>query len=162
MIKGEPLKAIIDTGASVSVISNKLRKELEIPVERKSKEVLVAANGEKIVVIEETTIEIEIGERMMFIEVRVVESRDDILIIGMNTLEKLEAKINIEKSLISGIIKGEEIIISIEFKKEQNFERKIYEEEKHEEENEEEYEEELEEPEYREFKLISKKNDDTL
>ena len=162
MIKGEPLKAIIDTGASVSVISNKLRKELEIPVERKSKEVLVAANGEKIIVIGETTIEIEIEEWIIFIEVRIVESRDDILIIGMNTLEEIEAKINIEESIISGIVNGEEIIIPVEFKRKQNFEREIYEEEKYKEENEEEYEEEFEEPEYREFKSILKEKDDTL
>ena len=153
-IKEEQIKAIIDTGASVSVMTNKLRKELEIPVEKKSKEVLATANGEKVVVIGETMIEIEIEEWIIPMKVRIVESKDKTLIIGMNTLEELEAKIDIENSIIKGEIEGEEIEIPVEFKKEKGDEREIYEES----ENEIEYEEfeEFEEPDYRELMGILK------
>jgi hypothetical protein len=53
-INDEPIKAVINSGVSVSIITNKLRNELEIPIKRKSKEVLVVANGDKVVVIRET------------------------------------------------------------------------------------------------------------
>lgn len=166
-VNGESMKAIIDSGASVSVITNKLRKQLEIPIERKSKEVLVAANGEKVVAIGETEIEIEIGEWIIPIEVRIVESKDKTLIIGMNTLEDLKARIDIENSTLKIEIGDEEIEMPIEYKRKNNYyekeesdedesyEKEIYEEEEN---NGEEYDE-FEEPEYKEFMSMNEDRD---
>jgi predicted aspartyl protease len=159
-INGELIKAIIDTGASVSVITNKLRKELEIPITRKSKEVLVAANGEKVVVIGETEMEIEIEEWIIPIEVRIVESKDKTLLIGINTLENLEASINIKNRILKIEIEDEEIEIPIEYKrnKASNFEKEVYEEVSEEEEG---YDA-FEEPEYKEFMTMSENKDNDL
>ena len=162
IVKGKQIKAIIDTGASVSAITNRLRNELEIPIERKSKEVLVAVNGDKVIAIGETIVEVEIGEWIIPMEVRVVESRDKTLIIGTNTLVDLKAKVFIEEDIVRGEIDGEEIEIITEHMREKlnRNEKEIYEEdsdseeEKYQEEFEEGYEEEFKEPDYREFNGI--------
>ena len=48
IIKGKLVSIIIDSGASVSLISDKLRKELNIPIIEKSDIRFIMANGTRV------------------------------------------------------------------------------------------------------------------
>jgi hypothetical protein len=90
----------------------------------------------------------------------IVESKDKTLLIGINTLENLEASINMENRILKIEIEDEEIEIPIEYKrnKASNFEKEVYEEESEEEEG---YDA-FEEPEYKEFMTMSENKENDL
>jgi hypothetical protein len=57
-VEGKEVKIIIDTRAATSVIINKLRKELDIPIQKGSNVRFVLADGNKIAALGRTEVEI--------------------------------------------------------------------------------------------------------
>ncbi|CAB4442398.1 unnamed protein product [Rhizophagus irregularis] len=82
------IRALVDTGAGISAISNALRKELNIPIIKKSNVVLTIADGKNIASLGIAEIEIEIKEDLgIMLEVEVIDSKRKELILGTNLLK---------------------------------------------------------------------------
>ncbi|CAB4412355.1 unnamed protein product [Rhizophagus irregularis] len=88
IVKGKMIRALVDTGAGISAISNALRKELNIPIIKKSNVVLTIADGKNIASLGIAEIEIEIKEDLgIMLEVEVIDSKRKELILGTNLLK---------------------------------------------------------------------------
>jgi hypothetical protein len=82
------IRALVDTGAGISAISNALRKELNIPIIKKSNVILTIADGKNIASLGIAEIEIEIKEDLgIMLEVEVIDSKRKELILGTNLLK---------------------------------------------------------------------------
>ncbi|GBC21544.2 ribonuclease H-like domain-containing protein [Rhizophagus irregularis DAOM 181602=DAOM 197198] len=81
------IRALVDTGAGPSVIMNELRKELNIPIMKKSDVVLTIADGNNIASLGRVEIRIEIDENLEIpLEFEVIDSRRKDLILGTDLL----------------------------------------------------------------------------
>lgn len=116
-IKGEKVKAIIDTGAATSVITNKLRKELDIPIRKGSNIRFILADGNKIAALGKTEIRIQINNKELPIEVEIMDSKEKYIIIGNDILKKWNANIDFEEKILEITNNNEEILIPIEYEK---------------------------------------------
>jgi predicted aspartyl protease len=85
-VEGKEVKIIIDTGAATSVITNKLRKELDIPIQKESNVRFVLADGNKIAALGRTEVEIQINNKKIPIEVKIMDSKEKYIIIGNDIL----------------------------------------------------------------------------
>jgi predicted aspartyl protease len=88
-VEGKEVKIIINTEAATSVITNKLRKELNIPIQKESNVRFVLADGNKIAALERTEVEIQINNKKIPIEVEVMDSKEKYIIIGNDILKKI-------------------------------------------------------------------------
>uniref|UniRef100_U9UWX1 Peptidase A2 domain-containing protein n=1 Tax=Rhizophagus irregularis (strain DAOM 181602 / DAOM 197198 / MUCL 43194) TaxID=747089 RepID=U9UWX1_RHIID len=81
------IRALVDTGAGPSVITNELRRELNIPITKKSNVVLTIANGKSIASLGRAEIKIEIDENLEIpLEFEVIDSKRKDLILGTDLL----------------------------------------------------------------------------
>jgi predicted aspartyl protease len=87
-VEGKEVKIIIDTGAATSVITNKLRKELDIPIRKRSNVRFILADGNKIAALGRTEVEIQINNKKIPIEVEIMDSKEKYIIIGNDILKK--------------------------------------------------------------------------
>ena len=82
IIKGQLVSVIIDSGASVSLISDKLRRELNIPIIEKSDIRFIMTNGTRVASKGKIEIIMEINENTEIeIMMDVIESKEKELII---------------------------------------------------------------------------------
>jgi clan AA aspartic protease len=116
-VEGKEVKVIIDTGAATSVITNKLRRELNIPIQKESNVRFVLADGNKIAALGRTEVEIQINNEKIPIEVEVMDSKEKYIIIGNDILKKWNANIDFEEKILEISNNDEEIIIPIEYEK---------------------------------------------
>ncbi|GBC28000.1 ribonuclease H-like domain-containing protein [Rhizophagus irregularis DAOM 181602=DAOM 197198] len=87
IIEGKMIRALVDTGAGPSVITNELRKELNIPITKESNVVLTIADGNNIASLGRVEIRIEIDENLEIpLEFEVIDSRRKDLILGTDLL----------------------------------------------------------------------------
>ncbi|GET51528.1 ribonuclease H-like domain-containing protein [Rhizophagus irregularis DAOM 181602=DAOM 197198] len=87
IIEGKMIRALVDTGAGPSVITNELRKELNIPITKESNVVLTIADGNNIASLGRVEIRIEIDENLEIpLEFEVIDSRRRDLILGTDLL----------------------------------------------------------------------------
>jgi predicted aspartyl protease len=80
-IEGKEVKTIIDTGAATSMITNKLRKELDIPIRKGSNVRFILADGNKIAALGRTEVEIQINNKKILIEVEIMDLKKKYIII---------------------------------------------------------------------------------
>jgi gag-polyprotein putative aspartyl protease len=98
IINEQEINAIIDSGAGPNVITDKLRQRLKIPIMTKSNERFILADGSGRASLGRTEIIIEIDEELEIpIEVEVIDSNTEELIVGNDALGKLKANIDYEK-----------------------------------------------------------------
>jgi predicted aspartyl protease len=116
-VEGKEVKVIIDTGAATSVITNKLRKELNIPIQKESNVRFVLADGNKIAALGRTEVEIQINNKKIPIEVEIMDSKEKYIIIGNGILKKWNTNIDFEEKILEISNNDEEIIIPIEYEK---------------------------------------------
>jgi predicted aspartyl protease len=116
-VEGKEVKVIIDTGAATSVITNKLRRELNIPIQKASNVRFVLADGNKIAALGRTEVEIQINNEKIPIEVEVMDSKEKYIIIRNDILKKWNANIDFEEKILEILNNDEEIIILIEYEK---------------------------------------------
>lgn len=116
-VEGERVKVIIDTGAATSVITNKLRKELDIPIQKGSNVRFILADGNKIAALGRTEIKIQINKNKLPIEVEIMDSKEKYIILGNDVLKKWNANIDFEEKILEITNNDEEIIIPIEYEK---------------------------------------------
>src|ERR1700742_1485760 len=113
------IRALVDTGAGPSVITNELRKELNIPITKKSNVVLTIADGKNIASLGIAEIEIEINEELgIILEVEVIDSKRKDLILGTDLLKY--GIINMKEGLLTIELNNEIYEIPIDFKGKKN------------------------------------------
>src|SRR3984885_755761 len=111
-INNRDIEVIIDSGAAISVITEKLRKELSLKIIGKSDITCTLANGGKIASLGKVNTEIEIYEKLVIpITLDVIESNQKEVIIGNDLLNEWNANINYKDKMLE--LEDEEEIISI-------------------------------------------------
>ncbi|GET66926.1 hypothetical protein PTSG_12973 [Rhizophagus irregularis DAOM 181602=DAOM 197198] len=116
IIKGKLVSIIIDSGASVSLISDKLRKELNIPIIEKSDIRFIMANGIRVASKGKIEITIEINENTeMKIIMDVIESVEKELILGNDVLREKKGIIDYNEKTLILREDGKDIEIPIEY-----------------------------------------------
>ncbi|GET57228.1 enzymatic polyprotein, putative [Rhizophagus irregularis DAOM 181602=DAOM 197198] len=132
-VEDQLVSVIIDTGAAVSVITDKLRRRLNIPIFGKSKFRCTIANGQKIAALGKANITLRYKDELEILrEVEVIDSEEEDLILGNDIWKLYNAKINFEDHTLRMEEQGEIITIPV------GYEREVYESE--ESEDDEEYE----------------------
>jgi predicted aspartyl protease len=111
-ISNKDIEVVIDSGAAISVITEKLRKELNLKIIGKSNITCTLANGGKIASLGKVNTEIEIYEKIVIpITLDVIESNQREIIIGNDLLNEWNANINYKDKVLE--LEDEEEIISI-------------------------------------------------
>ena len=111
------VRCVIDTGAAVSVITDKLRKKLGLEITGESKLKCTIANGKKISAIGQTKMTIYFDELEMEITIDVIESTQDDVILGNDIWSEVNAKIDYEKKIMEITEQGQKIQIPVEYEK---------------------------------------------
>lgn len=128
MIKDKLVEVIIDSGAATSVISNGLRKKLEIPIGKSSKVSLVLPDNKKVASLGKVEIMAEVFDKRISIIAEVIDSPKEDFLIGNNTLQKYEGNIDYGNKITTLIVEGEEIVMPVEYElldeSEEEFENK--------------------------------------
>ncbi|PKY57232.1 hypothetical protein RhiirA4_478167 [Rhizophagus irregularis] len=118
-VEDQLVNVIIDTGAAVSVITDKLRRKLNIPILGKSKFRCTIANGQKIAALGKTNITIRYKDELEIMrEVEVIESEEEDLILGNDIWKLFNTKINFEDHTLEIEEQGETIMIPVGYKRE--------------------------------------------
>ena len=111
-INNKDIEVVIDSGAAISVITEKLRKELSLRIIGKSNITCTLANGGKIASLGKVNTEVEIYEKVVIpITLDVIESNQREIIIGNDLLNEWNANINYKDKMLE--LEDEEEIISI-------------------------------------------------
>lgn len=120
LVEGNIIRALVDTGAGPSAITDRLRRELDIPIVRKSNVSLTIANGKTIASLGVAEITVEINEDLgINLEVEVIDSNGRDLILGTDLLRY--GIINMKEGFLTIELDGEECVIPIDFEgKEKN------------------------------------------
>jgi hypothetical protein len=116
-VEGKKVKVIINTGAATNVITNKLRKELNIPIQRKSNVRFILADGNKVAALGRTKIEVQVNNKELPIEVEIIDSKEKYIILGNDILKKWNANIDFEEKILEITSNNKKIIIPIEYEK---------------------------------------------
>ncbi|CAB4388772.1 unnamed protein product [Rhizophagus irregularis] len=112
IINNKEIEVVIDSGAAISVITEKLRRELKIPIEEKSNITCTLADGGKIASLGKINTEVEIHEELVVpITVDVIDSKQREMIIGNDLLDKWNANINYKEKVLE--LKDKKKVISI-------------------------------------------------
>ncbi|RIA81355.1 hypothetical protein C1645_837135 [Glomus cerebriforme] len=115
IVKGKMIRALVDTGAGPSAISNILRKELNIPIIKKSNIVLTIADGKSIASLGIAEIEIKINEDLgIMLEVEVIDSKWKDLILGTDLLK--HGIIDMREGMLTIKLDNETYEIPIDYK----------------------------------------------
>ena len=95
-------------------MSNKLRKQLEIPIEESSNMKFTLANGERTTALGKCRLEVEFDEEIILpIKVNIVESTEEELLIGNDELIKRNAKIDYQNRRLTIKNKNKQVHIPI-------------------------------------------------
>lgn len=113
------IKAIPDSGAALSIITTTLQKKLNLNYTPIAGQNVQALNSEARVigVMEDTPI--KIGQIIMKMNLRVVESPKDTLLLGMDWYQKYEVTLNTPKRMIEFTVEGTRYQTPIEFEQEE-------------------------------------------
>ncbi|EXX58866.1 hypothetical protein RhiirA5_399669 [Rhizophagus irregularis] len=109
------LKVLINIGAEPSAISNELRKDLNVPIVRKSNVILRIANGKSIASLGIAELEVEINQGLKIpLKVEVIESKQMDLILETDLLK--HGVIDMKERLLTIKMNDEENEIPIDCK----------------------------------------------
>ena len=114
-INGKEIQIIINTGSTTSVITDKLRRKLKLKIQKPSKEIFRIANGKLITSLGELEIRVEFEGEEVLIKTQVIESREEVLLVGIECLDKLKVKINFEEKFMEIITPKKRIRILIQY-----------------------------------------------
>jgi hypothetical protein len=115
-INGQIVETIIDSEALVNMISTTLRERLNVPITRPSKFRCKLANGKRVAVLGKVELEIRIDDKVIIpILVNVIESKEEMLLIGNSSLQKMKAIINYKEKTVEIENDKEIIVILIEY-----------------------------------------------
>ena len=107
LVGREAVTAVVDSGAATSIITKSLMKKLNYSPNKPSKLVIVTANGARIKALGEVSnLPININYLKIPTNVQVLESKDDVLILGNDWLNKVKANINWHEQTLTIYFKG--------------------------------------------------------
>jgi hypothetical protein len=109
-INGRLIRAIIDTGAAISVITKALLNDLQVEIKEPSNSRLVGFDGNKSVSLGKSEIEIELGNWIIPTTVEVVDSNKRDLIIGTKSLAGMDANIDLKEKKLTLKVNDEDTI----------------------------------------------------
>ena len=99
-IRGNPVVAILDSGAAVSIITAKLMRKLGLQIEKPSKTIVVIANRNRTKALEIIPdVKITIQDIIISINLQVIESMNETLLLGTDWFNKSRAKLDFETTL---------------------------------------------------------------
>ncbi|EXX54196.1 hypothetical protein RirG_236820 [Rhizophagus irregularis DAOM 197198w] len=112
IINDKEIEVVIDSGAAISVITEKLRKELDIPIKGKSNITCTLADGGKIASLGKVNTEIKVYKELVLpVTLDVIDSKQKKMIIGNDLLDKWNANINYKERILE--LENDEEIIDI-------------------------------------------------
>ena len=101
-IKGNPVVAILDSGAAVSIITAKLMRKLGLHIQKPSKTIVVTANENRTkalgIILD---VKITIQDIIIPINLQVIESMDETLLFGTDWFNKSRAKLDFENNTLN-------------------------------------------------------------
>lgn len=101
-IEDTPVEAIIDSGAAASIMTKKLAKKLGYPIDEPSNLIIVTANGTKVRSLGVISdLPIEIGPFDAPISVQVLDSADEVFILGNDWLQRHSATLSWETNTLT-------------------------------------------------------------
>ena len=111
-IEDVEIDAIIDTGAAISAITRSLMEELGYKIDQSSNVVINTADGTRSRSLGKILdMELTLNGINTSIDVQVIESKDRTLILGNDWLQKVKARIDMDKGKLS--IKGANGLVDI-------------------------------------------------
>ena len=97
-VKGDPVVAILDSGAAVSIITKRLMDKLRLEMDTPSRTVVVTADGTKTRALGQiSNLNIFIQDLVIPIRLQVIESKEETLLLGTDWFEKMKAKWDFDK-----------------------------------------------------------------
>ena len=94
-IKGNPTIAVLDSGAAVSIITKRLMHKLGLKINQTSNVQVITANGECIRALKQiSNVKIIIQNISIPISLQVIESPNEILLLGTNWFTKTHASLD--------------------------------------------------------------------
>ena len=93
-IEGNSIEAVVDSGASTNIMTQKLQELLEIEISEESNVTFIVADGKRVPALGKAQVEINLEGKSIPIKVHIIESGKRELILGNEFL--LEKKGNID------------------------------------------------------------------
>lgn len=109
------MDVVIDTGAAVTTITDKLVKELRIPIGTASRDKFKIADGSIKAALGNVRVKIGIDDFDEVIEAKVMESTTEELLLGNDFWKKYGKSINFEEQIVEIRNKGRIMEIPVEF-----------------------------------------------
>ena len=114
LVGREPVTAVINSGAAVSIITHSLMKKLGYTPDQLSNLVIAITNGARIKALGEIShLQVSCNYLKILTTIQVIESKDDVLILGNNWLIKVRASMDYERSILTIKYKGRSERIAI-------------------------------------------------
>jgi hypothetical protein len=111
-IKGNPVAAVLDSGAAVSIITEKLRRQLGLKTETPSNIIVITANGTKQRALGEIhSVGIAVKNLLIPMKLRVIDSTESNLLLGTDFFEKTQAQWDFKTCNIKLRYEGQEVDI---------------------------------------------------
>ena len=109
-IRNNPIAAVLDSGAAVSIITERLRQQLGLKIDRPSKIIIITANGTKQRALGEIqSVGIAIKTLLVPMKLQVIESTEQNLLLGTDFFEKTQACWDFRNCSIKLRYEGQEI-----------------------------------------------------
>jgi hypothetical protein len=106
-IDGKPLTAVVDTGASIPIMTKSAVERLGYQIERPSNAVIVTANNQDVPILGEIDdITIHIGEASFSSTFMIIPDGDYDILLSLRLLQKMKAKIDTNNSTMEFTCKG--------------------------------------------------------
>jgi len=129
------ITVIIDTGAATSIISKKLMKKYDYKIDQPSNLIIVTANGSRVRSLGQiSALPLEVKRQEIPTPVQVLESTDEILILGSDWLKRFRANVDYDHDILSIRTKGQLIKVPFSATRVNRFSVQIPQDEEYEEE----------------------------
>ena len=116
-VNNRTVEAIIDSGAATSIITDRLRRKLNLTIQKPSEAVFTMANGNSTPSLGEIEINIEMNDTEIPTKLQVIDSEKEDLIIGNELFEKKEGNIDFATKKLTVKHQGKTISVPIYYSK---------------------------------------------
>src|SRR6185295_1031263 len=111
-IKKNPVVAVLDSGAAVSIITNKLRKKLKLVTDGPSKVIVITTNGSGQRALGQIDyVPIAIQNLLVPMKLQVIESPEETLLLGTDFFEKTQAQWDFADKTLKLLYNGDETVV---------------------------------------------------
>jgi hypothetical protein len=111
-IRQNPVVAVLDSGAAVSIITKSLKNKLGLKVDRESKVIVITANGDRQRALGQiNNVNIDVQNLRVPMKLLVIDSADDNLLLGTDWFEKTKAQWNFANRTLKLTYQGEETTV---------------------------------------------------